>query len=117
MFDVVCFIFIGRICPNATWEENATVVIASYYNYNGGSSYSFYPGDFVLDAYNNMYVVDSNNYMIRKYVLNNTSVFTDVGDTNSTSPYQPQYVYVDGNGTIFTMETWVNRLCEKKRDE
>lgn len=97
-------IFLGTVCPNATWSSNGTIFIDSNLNY----SYSTNFGDFSFDKNDNIYIVDSNSYRILKFPLNNTSVFSVVGVTSGSSTYQSQNIYVDSNGTVYSAESWVS---------
>jgi len=103
---IIIIILSGTICPNATWSGNSTIVI----NNNLNSTYWASFNDFFVDNYNNIYVLDTYSYRVLKYALNNPSTFNVVAVTSVSSSYLPNNLYVDGNGTIYTAESWVRTL-------
>lgn len=92
----------NKICPNATWSENGTVVPLVNYN----NSFGLYGGlgDFVLDRTNNIYLTDTSNYRIVRVAANDST--TSIVVSMSSSSYISTSIFIDNNGTIFSAESW-----------
>ena len=98
-----------KICSNATWAENGTIIISNYINGNYWTNLA----DFVIDNNNNVYVIDSTGSRVLKFNLTNLSSYNVVAVTNLSSNYQPSNIFVDANGTIYTTESMVRSLNKR----
>jgi hypothetical protein len=90
----------NRLCPNATWDQNYTVIAGNYNGYGSNATTLSNPTDLFLDSSNVIYVSDNGNYRIQKFLLGNP-IGTAVANT---FPFQPSTLYVDGGGTIYSCE-------------
>ncbi len=89
-----------RLCNNATWDPNYSVI--SGINGSVGNNQTMFsnPTDLFIDNNSAIYVADSGNYRIQKF---NTG--SAIGATVAiTSPFQTIAIYVDGVGTIYSCE-------------
>ena len=96
-----------RLCPNATWYQNHTVIAGSYNGHENNATTLSNPVDLFLDSNNAIYVSDNINYRIQKFVLGSPIGIT----VANTSPFQPNALYVDGGGTIYSCEQAVCLCC------
>jgi sugar lactone lactonase YvrE len=87
-----------RLCPNATWNQNYSIIANSTYG-NNATTFSN-AVDFFLDNDSSIYVSDSENYRIEKFILGNPMGTT----VANTFPFQPAALYVDGGGAIYSCE-------------
>jgi hypothetical protein len=89
-----------RLCPNATWNQNYSVIAGSLNN-NGNNATTFSNvADLFLDNNSSIYVSDNGNYRIQKFALGNPMGTT----VANTFPFQPAALYVDGGGAIYSCE-------------
>ncbi|CAF2924072.1 unnamed protein product [Rotaria sp. Silwood2] len=88
-----------EICSNATWNQNTTRIVSSFWN----SSYQFSVSDFDIDSADNIYVMETYNNQIYKYAPNST-VGIYVAGSGASSNYTLQRLFVDSNGIIYTYE-------------
>ena len=104
------------------WNSAATVVAGQPNTFGAASDQLFYPYGIALDSADSLYIADTYNSRVQKYLLGASSGVTVAGyangtfSTTSSGLYQAIHVVVDGNGNIYVADSnnqrvqfWSNR--------
>lgn len=105
--------FIG-VTPFLRWNTTG-ITVAGLVGNPGNTSYQLNtPLDVVLDWANNLYITDSYNHRIQKYLFNTLVGRTVAGDeTRGLAPsqlYYPSRVLIDSNENLYISDSFNHRI-------
>ena len=98
------------------WNSTATVVAGQSNAFGTASSQLFYPYGIALDSADSLYIADTYNSRVQKYLSGASSGVTVAGYANGTFStassglYQTIHVAVDSNGNIYVADSGNHRV-------
>ncbi|CAM4949724.1 unnamed protein product [Rotaria socialis] len=113
---------ITQLCSTATW--NTTLTLQAGLSGTGGTSTILlnYPANMYFDGYQNLYVVDRANHRIQLFAPGSFIGSTVAGNSGAAgSGYSelssPYAIYVDGNRTMYILDTSNYRILKWRLGE
>ncbi|CAF1246558.1 unnamed protein product [Adineta ricciae] len=104
------------LCPTATWQRNAKTVAGSIVAISGSSSSALNnPCAVNVDNRSNMYVLDSGNYRVQRFLLNSTIGTTIINSSFGTALDQFNTLddmRIDNNGSIYILDGGNGRVTK-----